>query len=103
MNYAPQVSWHGAVARGQSGEVSELVGRASLDLATLGLKAPSAISPSVPSCRSRSCCCRSTMVSSKMAKTQPIALRRRRTESLGQMLGRIRCSVAVIPITRLHG
>jgi hypothetical protein len=79
------------------------VGRASLDLATLGLKGRSRMSLRFQSCRSASYFPRSLAVSTKMAGTRPIGLRRRRTELLGQMLGRKWDMVAVIPITRPHG
>jgi hypothetical protein len=72
------------------------VGRASLDLATLGLKGRSQMSPSVFSCCSESRFLRSTMVDRGMAETASNALQRSRTELLGQELGRIRRTVGAI-------
>ena len=69
---------------------------------SVGLKAPSRMSPSVLSRRSGSCFRRSPAVSSKRPETEFIAMRRRRTELLGQMLGRKWHMVAVIQITRQH-
>jgi hypothetical protein len=82
--------------------LGSLVGRASLDLATLGLKGRSRMSQPFEPCRSESYFPRSLAVSTKMAGTRPIGLRRRRTELLGQMLGRKWHMVAVIQITRQH-
>ena len=70
-----------------------MVGRPGLDPGTLGLKAASLMSPGVPSRRGESSFRRRTAVRSKLVETYSIALRRRRTELLGQMLGGIRRTV----------
>ena len=80
--------------------LEDTVGRASLDLATLGLKGRFQISLSVLSCRSGFCFRRSIVVSAKMAGMARHALRPRGTELLGQLLGRIRLAVIVAPISR---
>jgi hypothetical protein len=54
-------------------------------------------------CRSEAYFLRSLAVTTEMAGKRPIGLRRRRTELMGQMLGRKRHMVAMIPITRPHG
>ena len=73
-----------------------VVGRASLDLATLGLKAPSAMSPRIRSGRKLAHLPRSRSVRRRASETSSIGLRRRRTE----LLGRVRLAVNVDPLSR---
>jgi hypothetical protein len=84
-----------ALAELRAGDVSRTVGRASLDLATLGLKGRSLISLPVRLRRSGFYPRRSDTVSAKRPATRHDALRRRWTELLGQLLGRNCCATPV--------
>jgi len=88
---------------GDDAVTSDSVGRPGLDPGILGLEAASVMSPWVPSRRGGSHFRSSTAVRSNLVETYSNALRRKRTGLLGQVLGRIRPTVVVIPISRLHG